>query len=163
MSWVNSSLSLVLFSPYSSLVLTSDHDYFLPLTFCNLKTTPCAGWCGSVDWVPTCKPKGHQFDSQSGQMSGLRARSPVGSMWQATTHWCFLPLFLPPLSSLKINIFYSRKLKFLPVIYNITDPLVIFFLYFTCANPQFYFSQLIVSQRFSRAESNWIIYYIVWD
>ena len=31
----------------------------------SLKVTPCPGWCGSVDWVPACEPKGHQFDSQS--------------------------------------------------------------------------------------------------
>ena len=36
------------------------------------------GWCGSVDWVLDCEPKGHQFNSQSGHMSGLRARSPAG-------------------------------------------------------------------------------------
>ena len=36
------------------------------------------GWCGSVDSVPACKPAGHQFDSQSGHMPGLQARSPVG-------------------------------------------------------------------------------------
>ena len=23
------------------------------------------GWCGSVDWVPACKPKGHRLDFQS--------------------------------------------------------------------------------------------------
>ena len=38
------------------------------------------GWCGSVDWVPTCEPKGLRFDSQSGHMPGLRARSPVGGV-----------------------------------------------------------------------------------
>ena len=38
------------------------------------------GWCGSVDWVPACEPKGCQFDSQSGHTPGLQARSPVGAM-----------------------------------------------------------------------------------
>ena len=33
-------------------------------------------------------------DSQSGHMPGLQTRSPVGGMWEATTHWCFFPLFL---------------------------------------------------------------------
>ena len=29
------------------------------------------GLCGSVDWVLACKLKGHQFDSQSGNIPGL--------------------------------------------------------------------------------------------
>ena len=62
------------------------------------------GWCSSVDWAPTCNPKGCRFDSQSGHMPGLRARSPVGGVQGVTAHWCFLPLFLPPFPSLKINI-----------------------------------------------------------
>ena len=45
---------------------------------------PC--WCGSVDRVPTYKPKGHQFHSQSGHMPGLQARSPAGGTREATTH-----------------------------------------------------------------------------
>ena len=24
----------------------------------------CPGWCGSVDWVQACEPKGRWFDSQ---------------------------------------------------------------------------------------------------
>ena len=60
----------------------------------------CPGWCGSVDWVLACKPEGHWFDSQSGHMPELQARSPVGGVQEATTHWCFsLSLsFLSPLS-----------------------------------------------------------------
>ena len=34
------------------------------------------------------KPKGHWFNSQSGHMPGLQVRSPVGDMWEASTHWC---------------------------------------------------------------------------
>ena len=49
-------------------------------------------WCGSVDWVPTCKPKGCWLDSQSGHMSGLSARSPVRAAQEANIHWCFSPL-----------------------------------------------------------------------
>ena len=30
----------------------------------------CPGWCGSVDWVQACKPKGHRYDSQSGHARG---------------------------------------------------------------------------------------------
>ena len=29
------------------------------------------GWCGSVDLVLACKPKGHSFDSWSGHMPGV--------------------------------------------------------------------------------------------
>ena len=38
------------------------------------------GWCGLVDQAPTCEPKGCQFNYQSGQMSGLQARCPVGGV-----------------------------------------------------------------------------------
>ena len=64
----------------------------------------CPGWCGSVDWTPACAPKGHGFNSQSGHMPGVQARSPVAGTRGATTHWCFSPslsLSLP--LSLKIN------------------------------------------------------------
>ena len=50
-------------------------------------------WCSSVDWAQACERKGCWFNSQSGHMPGLQARSPVGGMQEATTHWCF-PLFL---------------------------------------------------------------------
>ena len=60
------------------------------------------GWCGSVDWALACEPKGHWLDSQSGHMPGLQARSPVGSVQAATTHWCF-PLSFPSPLSKKIN------------------------------------------------------------
>ena len=45
-----------------------------------LKYCSCPGWCGSVDWVPACEPKGCQFNSQSGHMPRLQARSPVGGL-----------------------------------------------------------------------------------
>ena len=60
-------------------------------------------WCGSVDWVPACEPKGHQFNSLSGHMPGLWARYPVGGTWEATTHWCFSSS-LPPSLTLCLNI-----------------------------------------------------------
>ena len=44
----------------------------------HLKIRSCTAWCGSVDWVLACEPKHCQFDSQSGHMPGLQARSPVG-------------------------------------------------------------------------------------
>ena len=36
--------------------------------------TEYPGWCGSVDRAPKCR----RFNSQSGPMPGLQARSPVG-------------------------------------------------------------------------------------
>ena len=42
------------------------------------------GWCSSVDWARVCKPKGHQFDSQSGHMPGFPTRSLVGGVWEAS-------------------------------------------------------------------------------
>ena len=67
-----------------------------------VKRSSHPGWCGSVDWALACKPKGRWFNSQSGHMPGLQARSPVGGAWEAATQWCF-PFYLPPFPSLKIN------------------------------------------------------------
>ena len=55
--------------------------------------------------MPACKPKGHQLDSQSGNMPGLQATSPVWDIWEATTHWCFSssPSSSFPLSKNKIK------------------------------------------------------------
>ena len=70
------------------------------------------GWYGSVDWVPVCEPNGCQFNSQSGHMPGLWARSPVGDAQEATTHWCFSPSLSPSLPlSLKINKLNLKKKK----------------------------------------------------
>ena len=66
----------------------------------------CPGWCGSVDWVPACEPKGHRFDSQSGHMPRLWARPPVVGMQEATTHG---HSFLPPFLSLYIYIYFLKK------------------------------------------------------
>ena len=46
----------------------------------NLKLKNSPDWCCSVGWALSCKPKGHQFDSQSGYTPGLQAWSPVGGM-----------------------------------------------------------------------------------
>ena len=82
-----------------TLIFLSSLSAFIPLSKNN-----SPGWCGSVDWVPACEPKGHQFDSQSGHMPGLQARSPVGSTREATTHWCFFTSLSPSLPLyLKIN------------------------------------------------------------
>ena len=51
---------------------------------------------GSPDWCGPCKPKGHQFHSQSGHMPGLQARSLVGGLGEALD---FVSFSLPsPLS-----------------------------------------------------------------
>ena len=86
-------------------VLSSSHPVFLIPYFLDLgarisrelKLFYCPGWCGSVDWALACEPKSHQFDSPSGHMPGLWARSPVRGAWEATTHWCFSPSFSPSL------------------------------------------------------------------
>ena len=68
------------------------------------KSQFCPGWCGSVDWVLACEPKGCWFDFCSGHLPALWARSPVGGVQEATTHWCFSPFLSPSLPlSLKIN------------------------------------------------------------
>ena len=63
------------------------------------KMSVSPGWCGSVNCVPACEPKGCWFDSLSGHMPGLWARFPVESMWETTTHWYFSLSLLPPFSS----------------------------------------------------------------
>ena len=63
-----------------------------------------SGWCGSVDWALAYEPKGRQFNSQSGHMPRMIARSPVRGAWEATTHGCFSPSLSPSLTLfLKIN------------------------------------------------------------
>ena len=70
----------------------------------------CPGWCGSVDWAPAYKPKGRQFDSQSGHMPGLWAMSLVGGAQGATTHWWFSPSLSPSLPLCwKINKILKKK------------------------------------------------------
>ena len=62
------------------------------------------GWGGSVYWVRACEPKSRWFNSQSGHMPGLQARSQMRNAQEATTHWCFSSALSPALPlSLKIN------------------------------------------------------------
>ena len=63
------------------------------LFFQNISISP--GWCGSVDWALAWEPKGCWFNSQSGHMSGLRARSPAGGMREVTTIDFFSPSLSP--------------------------------------------------------------------
>ena len=96
----------VLYSPYTQIWgLNSPYWPILYLVPQVLKLQVHPGWCGSVDWVPASLwTKGCQFNSQSGHMPGLQARTPVRGTWEATTHCCFSPSLSPsfPLS-LKIN------------------------------------------------------------
>ena len=89
------------------LCLECSSSFFLnfPLKYQLLKMNDqCRGWCVSVDWVLAWEPKCCWFDSQWGHMPGLRPRSPVGGVREATTHWCFFHSLSPCLPlSLKIN------------------------------------------------------------
>ena len=59
-----------------------------------------AGVAQRTERRPAWRPESCQFGSRSGHMPGLWARSPVGGTWEATTHWCFFLLFLPPFTFL---------------------------------------------------------------
>ena len=68
------------------------------------------GWCSSVNWAQAWDPEGRSFNSRSGHMPGLWARSPVGGVWEATTHWYFSPSLSPSLPlTLKINKILKKK------------------------------------------------------
>ena len=44
-----------------------------------------AGVAQWIEWTSVaCEPKGRWFNSQSGHMPGLQARSPVGGVWKVT-------------------------------------------------------------------------------
>ena len=56
------------------------------------------GWCGSVDWVPACEPKGHRLDYQSGHMPGFGGQVPSREHTRSNHILMFLSL---PLSKNK--------------------------------------------------------------
>ena len=106
--WVKKTIILY-FSPFSYikrgtldiLILFNSLLNIFAILFMYFSTTYSSpGCCGSVDWALASKTKGHHFDSQSRHMPGLWARSPVGSMWEATTQWFSLPPLPPPFPSL---------------------------------------------------------------
>ena len=100
----DSTLSFLWFCEHGvKFMVLRDESYF----YCGItvKYQLSPGLCGSVGWVPACELKGCWFNSQSGHMPGLRARSPVRHMREAA-NWCFfctsifLSLFFSPFSSL---------------------------------------------------------------
>ena len=76
-----------------------------PATEVYIKGAYSPGWCVSVDWALAWEPKHCWFDSQSGQVPGLQARSLVGGMLgacerQPISLMFSLPPFLPLFTSL---------------------------------------------------------------
>ena len=72
------------------IILTiSDFSVHFQCLCFGIKKDSSLGWSSSVDWVLAYEPKGQWFDSQSGHMPGLWARSSVAGMWEATAHWYF--------------------------------------------------------------------------
>ena len=71
------------------------------------KIRTCPGWCGSVGWAFSRKPKHHRFDSRMGHRPGLWEWSPVRACARGNRLMFFshiivsLPLFLPSFSSLQ--------------------------------------------------------------
>ena len=59
----------------------------------------------------SCKLKGHQFDSLSGHMPELQARSPVGGVREATNR-CFSHQCFSPSSSLLSSLSENNKILF---------------------------------------------------
>ena len=76
----------------------------------NLKYQEYIALAGLVGWVLTCEPKGYWFNSQSGHMPGLWARSPVGGI-RETTNYILMFLSLSPSLALSLKK-YINKLIF---------------------------------------------------
>ena len=60
------------------------------------------GCCGSVDWSIVWKPKGHEFNSRSGHMTGWQVRSPVRAHSGGNR-----PMFL----SLPSSLFWNQRIN----------------------------------------------------
>ena len=90
---------------YRRTMYSIDLQYsFLLLHFREIKLLVYPGWCGPVDWAPACIPECHRFDSQSGHMPALWARSQLEMCQRqpinvSLTYGC-LPLFFSPFPSL---------------------------------------------------------------
>ena len=76
------------------------------------RTRISPGWCGSADWVPACEPKGGWFDSQSGHMPGLQARSLVGGRLRGNPSMYLSHIDVsPPPPSLPVSLKTKTKTK----------------------------------------------------
>ena len=62
----------------------------VPAPFIKKTLKPWLVWLSGL--ALAWESKGCWFDSQSGHVPELRARSPVGGTWETTTHWCISPL-----------------------------------------------------------------------
>ena len=92
------------------LIFTNGEELIFVSIINNWKNS--TGWCGSVNWALACEPKGDQCDSQSRHMPGLWTRSPVGGVWETTTHWWFSPSLSSSLPlSLKLYKILKKKKK----------------------------------------------------
>ena len=67
------------------------------------------GWCGSVDWVPACKPKGWWFDSQSRAHAWVAGQAPSRGCMKGNYTVMFLSL--SPSLPLCKNKWINRSLK----------------------------------------------------
>ena len=102
-----------------------------------------------MDWELACEPRGYRFDSQSGHMPGLWAKSPVGGVQGATTHRCLSPSLSPSLPlSLKTNKILKKKKWFIEsmlCIFLLCFPISFLFIWFLLFLQISFLSQEILS------------------
>ena len=67
------------------------------------KSTHTPGWCGSVDWVLTCKPEGPRFDSQFRAHAWVAGQVPSRGPMRGNHTLTFLCLSFSLPSFLKVN------------------------------------------------------------
>ena len=68
-----------------------------------IKISTSAGWGGSLDRVPACEPKGHQFDSQARTYAWVAGQVPSRGRTRDNHTLMFLSLSPSLPLSLKIN------------------------------------------------------------
>ena len=76
----------------------STEAYIKKLYQCYHKDTPTA-LAGVAPWIE-CQPANQRITdsiSNLGHIPGFWARSPVGVVWEAHTHWCYSPSLFPSL------------------------------------------------------------------
>ena len=72
---------------------------------CEKKTIKLPSWCGSVDWVPACEPRGGRFDSQSGHMRNISKVFEEKDTWEVTVIlllFCSMVTAPPPVPSFPV-------------------------------------------------------------